>query len=103
MAARKTAGNQWSDKAWRDAIRVAVMRAHDDPKQGKKLAALADKLVSAGLEGDVAALKEIGDRLDGKPTQQIDTTIRDERLVARMPAPEKSADEWAGKYSPVQH
>lgn len=61
----------WSDKAWRDAIRVAVMRVHTDPKQGKKLNALADALVNAGLSGDVSALKEIGDRLDGKVAQAI--------------------------------
>lgn len=54
---------------WRDAIRVAVMRAHKDPKKGKKLQALAEELVEAGLERDVTALKEIGDRLDGKATQ----------------------------------
>ncbi len=71
MAARKTAGNQWSDKAWRDAIRVAVQRAHDDPKKGKKLAALADALVDEGLKGDVPALKEIGDRIDGKVPQAL--------------------------------
>lgn len=71
MAARKTSGNQWSDKAWRDAIRVAVLRAHDDPKKGKKLAVLADTLVDAGLNGDVSALKEIGDRLDGRVPQAI--------------------------------
>lgn len=61
----------WSDKAWRDAIRVAVNRAHSDPKKGKKLAALADALVDAGLEGDVPALREIGDRLDGKVPQAL--------------------------------
>ena len=72
MAARKAPGNQWSDKAWRDAIRLAVMRAHEDPKKGKKLAALADALVDAGLDGDVPALKEIGDRLDGKVAQALE-------------------------------
>lgn len=61
----------WSDKAWRDAIRVAVLRAHEDPKKGKRLAALADALVEAGLSGDVPALKEIGDRLDGKVAQAL--------------------------------
>lgn len=71
MAARKTPGNQWTDKAWRDAIRAAVMRAHDDPKKGKRLHALADKLVDEGLDGDVAALREIGDRLDGKVPQAL--------------------------------
>lgn len=71
MAARKTKGNQWSDKAWRDAIRVAVLRAHEDPKKGKRLQALADALVDEGLKGDVPALKEIGDRLDGKVPQAL--------------------------------
>lgn len=47
------------------------MRAHEDPKKGKKLAALADSLVDAGLAGDVSALREIGDRLDGKVAQAI--------------------------------
>jgi hypothetical protein len=71
LAARKSPGNQWTDKAWRDAIRRAVMRAHEDPKKGKKLEALADQLVDEGLKGDVPALKEIGDRLDGKVPQAI--------------------------------
>lgn len=48
---------------------MAVMRAHSDPKKGKKLAALADALVDAGLEGDVSALQEIGNRLDGRVPQ----------------------------------
>ncbi len=71
MAARKSKGNQWSDKIWRDAIRVSVMRAQDDPKKGKRLAGLADALVDAGMDGDVSALKEIGDRIDGKVPQGI--------------------------------
>lgn len=69
MAAPKTPKNRWSDKVWRDAIRVAVMRNADDG--GKKLAKLADALVSAGIAGDVPALKEIGDRLDGKVPQAV--------------------------------
>jgi hypothetical protein len=36
------------------------------------LRALARKLVETGLEGDLAALREIGDRLDGKPSQAIE-------------------------------
>lgn len=69
MAAPKTPKNRWSDKVWRDAIRVAVMRNADDG--GKKLAKLADALISAGIAGDVPALKEIGDRLDGKVPQAL--------------------------------
>jgi hypothetical protein len=48
------------------------MRAHSDPKKGKKLEALADTLVDEGLAGDVSALKEIGDRLDGKVPQALE-------------------------------
>ncbi len=48
----------------------------------------------------VAAAKELLDRGYGRATQTIDTTIRDERLVARMPAPAKDADEWAGQHGP---
>lgn len=33
--------------------------------------ALADAIVAAGLQGDVMALKEIGDRIDGKVPQAL--------------------------------
>lgn len=69
MAAADNPKNRWSEKLWRDAIRVAVNRAQEDPTKGKKLVALADALVDAGMTGDVSALKEIGDRLDGKVPQ----------------------------------
>lgn len=59
------------EKPWRDAIHRAVKRTAED-KKTKRLDQLANSLVAAGIEGDVSALKEIGDRLDGKPTQQVD-------------------------------
>lgn len=71
MAAADNPKNRWSEKLWRDAIRVAVNRAQDDPTKGKKLMALADALVAVGMAGDVAALREIGDRLDGKVPQAL--------------------------------
>ncbi len=78
MAAAKNPRNQWSDKAWREAIRVAVNVPATDDKgktiKGKKLAQLATKLVEAGIAGDIAALKEIGDRLDGRPAQIVEHT-----------------------------
>ena len=33
------------------------------------------KLVTRALEGDVAAMKEISDRLDGKPSQGVDLGV----------------------------
>lgn len=56
------------DKPWKDAIRVAVNRADGD---GKKLAKLAAKLVEEALGGNITAMQEIGNRLDGKPVQPV--------------------------------
>lgn len=70
MAARKTpSGGSKSDKPWRDALMLAV---NERAKNGdKKLRRVADAVVAAALDGDMAAAKEIGDRLDGKATQPI--------------------------------
>lgn len=70
MAARKTPSlGGKPDKLWKDAIRIAALRPGPDGR--KKLTAIADRLVEAALAGDVAAMREIGDRLDGKPAQAI--------------------------------
>lgn len=66
MAGRK------GEKFWADAVTRAVNRRLDDIEgQPKKLDRLADKLVDAGLAGEIPALKEIGDRLDGRPAQAV--------------------------------
>ena len=61
----------WSDKAFRDALRIAVNRRLG-PGGEKKLAAMADKLVDEALAGDVRAIREVADRLDGRPHQSVD-------------------------------
>ncbi len=60
-------------KIWSDAIRKAVMeKADGDDGEGvKKIKLMARALVEKGLSGDIAALKEVGDRLEGKPAQVI--------------------------------
>lgn len=58
---------------------MRAVRRHvtdEQPKgasQEQRLERLADALVAKGLEGDVPAIREIGDRLDGKPTQSLST------------------------------
>lgn len=64
-----------NDKWWADAIRRAVALEMDDPQSGekiKKIRLVADRLVDEALKGDIAAMKEIGDRLDGKPKQAVE-------------------------------
>ena len=56
---------------WRAAINRAVSRKMSASSKRIKLDALADTLVDAGLAGDIAAIKEIGNRLDGMAHQSV--------------------------------
>ena len=65
-------GNQNAAKgrAWREAIRRAVARKFGGTVD-HGLDKLADEFVKAVASGDLAAFKEFGDRIDGKPAQAI--------------------------------
>ena len=70
----------YGDQTWRTAINKAVREWREADVEGKPqkiraLNLLARKLVEKGIEGDVTALKEIGDRLDGKPTQAVEVDL----------------------------
>ena len=76
-----------ADKEWRGAIRRAVHElrtAADGDKAGKikALTLLARKLVSKGLDGDVGAIREIGDRMDGKAQQGLTLSGEGELTLA---------------------
>jgi len=65
-------GNRNSAKGqlWSDAVRKAVNAK--DPISGKKqLNRIATKVVEMALHGDIHAIHEIGNRLDGKPHQSV--------------------------------
>ena len=65
-------GNQNAAKGriWGDAVRRAVARrANGDLHHG--LDELADKLLDAVANGDLQALKEFGDRIEGKSAQTL--------------------------------
>ena len=64
MAGRK------GEKHWRDAVMIAVNETVEgDGGAKRKLRAIADKVVELAMEGDIQAIKEIGDRMDGKAIQ----------------------------------
>jgi predicted ATP-dependent Lon-type protease len=65
-----------ADKIWANALRLAVMRETEDENGVKSnyLTRIAQNMVKKATEGDVMAMKEIGDRLDGKPHQAIENT-----------------------------
>lgn len=59
-------------KPWSDAIRMALAQ-YESPttKRGEALRSIANALVTKAIEGDKDSIQEIGNRLDGKPAQEI--------------------------------
>ncbi len=75
MAARKTPSKGGKpDKLMRDALILELNReAQDaDGQMTKRLRHIARKLVDKAAEGDVAAIKEVNDRVDGKAHQSVE-------------------------------
>jgi hypothetical protein len=65
-----------ADKPMRDAILAALQSELSVKRGGKavksrRLAVIADQLVSLAAEGNLAAIREICDRIDGKATQPV--------------------------------
>lgn len=58
--------NNRKNQYWSDALRKHVTQ---NPKD---LAEAAQALFDKAKDGDVFAMKEIGDRLEGKPKQQVE-------------------------------
>lgn len=61
-------GSQNKDKPFRDALRMEIAAAGEDHKA---LRMIAMALLSKAATGDVQAIKEVADRLDGKVPQGI--------------------------------
>lgn len=55
------------NRLWRNTILRAI--AQGDPE---RLRLIAESLLNKAAEGDVSALRELGDRIDGKPTQAVE-------------------------------
>jgi hypothetical protein len=56
-----------NNRLWADIIRKLAVQ-----EDYKNLHAMAEKLFEKAQEGDLSAMKEIGDRLDGKPMQMVE-------------------------------
>lgn len=59
-------------KPWADAVKRAVHRESGGKGSPKWLDVIAERVCKAAADGDMAAAKEIGDRLDGKPKAQTE-------------------------------
>lgn len=61
--------NATKNKCWREALQRIVA------KRPKDLEQVAEALFAAAKQGDIAAIKELGDRLDGKASQDVNAKV----------------------------
>lgn len=54
------------NRLWAETIRRAVLQS-----DGARLRRIAETLLDKAAEGDISAIKEMGDRLDGKAAQAL--------------------------------
>ncbi len=86
MAKRKAPSTAWKpgqsgnlggakrEKLMRDALIVSLKRQAEKGLKTKQLQVVAEALVVKAMEGDVPAIKEIFDRVDGKVPQENHNT-----------------------------
>jgi len=70
-------GSPNKDKPWAEALRMVVFR--DDKDGRRRLLRIAEKCADEAENGDMQAIREIGDRLDGRAAQESTVTINDKR------------------------
>lgn len=63
------AGRPPKEKSFANMLRIAINEAAEDG--GTKLRKVADALVEKAMSGDVQAIKEVADRIDGKVPQGV--------------------------------
>jgi hypothetical protein len=67
--------NKGKDKPFADALRMEIAEAGGDPKRLRRIAVA---LLNKAEEGDIQAIAQVADRLDGKPAQESTLTVRNE-------------------------
>lgn len=88
-------GNQHAVKAKRWSLAIDAALAKRCKGDGvRALEDLAEKLLLAAEGGDVTALKELGDRLEGKPAQTTVLTGDQENPVVIAERPKLTAEQW---------
>ena len=63
------AGRPPKEKSFANMLNIAIKEATEDGKD--KLRVVADQLVTMAMAGDMHAIKEVADRLDGKVPQAV--------------------------------
>jgi len=72
------AGRPPKERSFANMLTIELRQAigiGEDGKPVTKLRKIAEMLVSKAMEGDMAAIKEVADRTDGKPMQAIEASV----------------------------
>lgn len=85
MAGNANSGRR-KDKPFRDAIMLALNKIEklDDGSETKRLNLLAEATIKKALSGDVPAIKEVADRVDGKVPQGVVGGDDDDNPIALL-------------------
>jgi len=104
LAAAKTVKGPKSDKILRDALMVAVNREDVvDGKRVKRVLRIADNLAKLAAAGDLPAIREVWDRIEGKPSQSIGLGQAEDLAPLETAArPTVSRDEWLKLHGAAQ-
>jgi uncharacterized protein YdaT len=69
-----------NNRLWADTLKRALIQS-----DGQKIRAIADALIEKAVSGDVSAIKELGDRVDGKSLQENKLTgDSDEPVIIKI-------------------
>jgi len=73
MAAPKNPKGKKSEKPLVDALRIVLNEPadKDNPKGARKVRRVAEQLVDQAMKGDVKAIREVWDRMEGKAVQAV--------------------------------
>ena len=65
-------GGRPKEKPFADALRMEIAAAGEDHRALRRV---ARKLIENAEAGDIRAIRELADRLDGKPIQAVDANV----------------------------
>ena len=91
---RNNPGGRPKLKPWTEALRLIANEPTDDCKSTKKLRRLAEVTYQMALAGDIQAIREFGNRLEGTPMQGIEISGPDGddiRIIKRLIVDTKDA------------
>ena len=85
--------NATKNKPWRDAINWALENhENSQTERAQALRDIATKLIDQALQGDLVAMKELGDRVEGKAAQSVELSGA---LAATDMTTEELIEYWA--------